>query len=256
MTTSLSSNGFSSISLRLRTFKCRPTFQADLPSPMSRLFTFAVATAAFIFAVPAENTLASTRSSAESSAGVTSALITPLPKTNCSAGWAPSPEPLMLFNFEGTGKARWSVENDGVMGGRSQGFTEIMGGTLMFTGEVVTEGGGFTSVRATSQEDLSGYDGIELRVRGGGRTFKLDVDDGTRSRGREVSRRGAVPTSESWETVRVPFVSLEESAHGEPVSPSPIDLSAVESIGIYIIDGKDGPFRLEVDWIRAYREEE
>jgi hypothetical protein len=29
-----------------------------------------------------------------------------------------------------------------------------------------------------------------------------------------------------------------------------------ESIGIYIIDGKDGPFRLEVDWIRAYRDEE
>jgi hypothetical protein len=32
-------------------------------------------------------------------------------------------------------------------------------------------------------------------------------------------------------------------------------LSAVESIGIYIIDGKDGPFRLEVDWIRAYRKD-
>lgn len=59
----------------------------------------------------------------------------------------------------------------------------------------------------------------------------------------------------AWERVRVPFDSLEETAHGEPVSPGPLDLMAVTSIGIYIIDGKDGPFRLEVDWIRAYREE-
>jgi len=168
----------------------------------------------------------------------------------------PSADPMTLFDFEGADTTPWSVENDGVMGGRSQGFVEVADGTLVFTGEVVTEGGGFTSVRAASEEDLSGYDGIELRVRGGGRTFSLDVNDGTRSRGREVTRRGPVPTSDSWETVRVPFASLEESAHGESVSVDPIDLSAVTSIGIYIIDGNDGPFRLEVDWIRAYREAE
>jgi hypothetical protein len=141
------------------------------------------------------------------------------------------------------------------MGGRSTGSAEVAEGTLVFDGEVVTEGGGFSSVRARRQVDLSSYDGIELRVRGGGRTFELDVSDGTESRGREVSRRGAFPTTSSWETVRVPFNSLEETAHGEPVSPGPLNLSAVTSIGIYIIDGKDGPFRLEVDWIRAYREE-
>ena len=161
---------------------------------------------------------------------------------------------MTIFTFDDTDGAQWTIENDGVMGGRSQGFVEVANGTLVFTGEVVTEGGGFSSVRATRQADLSGYDGIELRVRGGGRTFELDVDDGTRSRGRDVNRRGPVPTSDSWETVRVPFASLEESAHGEPVSVAPIDLSAVTSIGIYIIDGNDGPFRLEVDWIRAYHE--
>ncbi|WP_245850220.1 CIA30 family protein [Longimonas halophila] len=161
---------------------------------------------------------------------------------------------MMLFNFEHVNAAAWSVENDGVMGGRSQGVVEVDGGTLVFTGEVVTEGGGFSSVRAEREVDLSDYDGIELRVRGGGRTFELDVDDGTRSRGREVNRRGPVPTSGSWATVRVPFDSLETSAHGEPVRVDPLDRSAVTSIGVYIIDGQDGPFRLEVDWIRAYRE--
>jgi len=162
----------------------------------------------------------------------------------------------MLFNFEGVDQAQWTVESDRVMGGRSTGTAEVVGGTLVFTGEVVTEGGGFASVRARKQMDLSGYDGIELRVRGGGRTFELDVDDGTRSRGREVTRRGPVPTGGSWQTVRVPFDSLEQSAHGEPVNAGPLDRSAVESIGIYIADGTDGPFRLEVDWIRTYRETE
>lgn len=166
-----------------------------------------------------------------------------------------SPDVMMLFDFDDADAATWRIENDGVMGGRSEGFYEMENGALVFTGEVVTQGGGFTSVRAEREIDLSGYDGIELRVRGGGRTFELDVDDGTRSRGREVNRRGPVPTSDTWKTVRVPFASLDESAHGQPVNVDPLDLAAVQSIGIYIIDGKDGPFRLEVDWIRAYRDD-
>lgn len=167
-----------------------------------------------------------------------------------------SPDSMMLFSFDGPDAAPWTVENDGVMGGRSEGYVEVTEGTLAFTGEVVTEGGGFSSVRAAQQVDLSNYDGIALRVRGGGRTFELDVDDGTRSRGRQVNRRGPVPTSGAWQTVRIPFDALEASAHGEPVSVDPLDRSAVQSIGVYIIDGQDGPFRLEIDWIRAYREGE
>ena len=142
----------------------------------------------------------------------------------------------------------------GVMGGRSEGFVEVADGTLVFTGEVVTQDGGFTSVRAERRADLSDYDGIELRVRGGGRTFELDVSDGTRARGKEVTRRASFPTTDAWETVRVPFSALDARAHGEPVSVDPLDRSAVRTVGIYIIDGNDGPFRLEVDWIRAYAE--
>ena len=211
---------------------------------MSRPLT--LATAALVLAACGNNFPASTEA-ANASANPTTEMSSPVTPMSSS-------EPMTIFTFDDTDGAQWTIENDGVMGGRSQGFVEVANGTLVFTGEVVTEGGGFSSVRATRQADLSGYDGIELRVRGGGRTFELDVDDGTRSRGRDVNRRGPVPTSDSWETVRVPFASLEERAHGEPVSVAPIDLSAVTSIGIYIIDGNDGPFRLEVDWIRAYHE--
>lgn len=174
----------------------------------------------------------------------------------CGAPAEPAPPapdaPMTLFDFDGTDGARWQVVNDGVMGGRSQGFAAVADGTLAFTGELVTQGGGFTSVRADREADLSGYDGLELRVRGGGRTFELDVSDGTRQGWRQVSRRAAFPTTTDWQTVRVPFASLETSVFGQSVRAHPLDASAVESIGLFIVDGIDGPFRLEVDWIRAY----
>lgn len=167
----------------------------------------------------------------------------------------PSSDTMTLFDFDTADEAPWQVVNDGVMGGRSQGYVEIADGTLRFTGTLVTQGGGFTSVRADRSVDLTGYDGLELRVRGGGRTFEVEVDDATRRRGRTVSRRAPFATQAEWTLVRVPFSALRTSVFGQPVSAPPIDLASVQQIGLYILDGQDGPFRLEVDLIRAYRAE-
>ena len=155
-----------------------------------------------------------------------------------------------LFEFDGSGPA-WRVVNDGVMGGRSQGSVAVEGGALRFTGQLVTQGGGFTSVRAPRALDLSGADGVALRVRGGGRTFEIDLDDGSRLRGRQVSRRATFATTGEWQTVTVPFAALRSSVFGQPVRAEAFDPAALESVGLFIADGQDGPFRLEVDWIRA-----
>lgn len=163
------------------------------------------------------------------------------------------PVPMMLFDFNTPNEANWQIVNDGVMGGRSEGFVTIEDGTIRFTGTLVTQGGGFTSVRANRSVDLSGYDGLELRVRGGGRTFEIEVDDDTRRRGRSVSRRAPFDTQADWALVRVPFGSLRTTVFGEPVTAPAIDLANVKRIGLYIVDGQDGPFRLEVDHIRAYQ---
>ena len=77
------------------------------------------------------------------------------------------------------------------------------------------------------------------------------MHDGAQRNGRDIARRGEFITREDWQTVRVPFSSLKATVHGEPVDAEPLALDAVESIALYIADGKDGPFRLEVDWIRA-----
>ena len=167
------------------------------------------------------------------------------------------PDAMMLFDFDdetgsGGGADRWQIQNDGVMGGRSEGRFAIADGALAFTGTLVTRGGGFSSVLTETDVDLSDYEGVELRVRGGGRTFAFAVHDGRRDRGREVWRRAPFPTTEEWTRVRVPFADLKATAHGEPVDVPPLDRAGVELLGFYIIDGIDGTFRLEVDEVRCY----
>ncbi|MEM1116124.1 MAG: CIA30 family protein [Bacteroidota bacterium] len=160
-----------------------------------------------------------------------------------------------VFTFEAPADTRWRVVNDGVMGGRSQGFVGFEGGVLVFTGETVTQGGGFTSVRIRRDVDASAFDGVELRVRGGGRTFEVEVDDGTWVRRRPVSRRASFPTTGDWQTVRVPFSALQASVFGRAIDAPGLDRSAVGAFGLYIVDGQDGPFRLEVDHIGLYRDD-
>jgi hypothetical protein len=164
-------------------------------------------------------------------------------------------QPMLIFDFQQAAAADWSIVNDGVMGGRSQGFVSIADGVLRFEGELVTDGGGFTSVRTNRSLDLTGYDGLALRVRGNGRRFEVEVFDGERYGWRTVSRRAGFPTSQEWQTVRVPFSALRDTVFGRPVSVDRVDLSSIERIGFYILDGIDGPFWLEVGGISAYADD-
>ena len=160
--------------------------------------------------------------------------------------------PVTLFAFDRADEAEWDVVNDGVMGGRSAGFVAVEQGTLRFTGTLVTQGGGFTSVRARRAVDLTGQLGIELRVRGSGRQFEVELDDGERAYGRTVSRRAPFATSAEWTLVRVPFRALRSTIFGREVNAAPIDVSRIRGLGLYMADGQDGSFRLEVDFVRSY----
>lgn len=164
--------------------------------------------------------------------------------------------PVTLFTFDHPEEPEWQVVNDGVMGGRSSGFVAVSDGHLRFSGTLVTQGGGFTSVRAPVTVDLRGAEGLELRVRGNGRPFEVEVGDGTRRFGRTISRRAAFGTTGEWTVVRVPFAALRGTIFGRSVNAPPLDLARIRSVGLYILDGRDGPFWLELDYITAYGAEE
>ncbi|PKA51667.1 Uncharacterized protein AXF42_Ash003034 [Apostasia shenzhenica] len=94
----------------------------------------------------------------------------------------------LLFGLKGnlSGKLVWGALDDVVMGGVSESTfivdptgSEDGGPTGLFKGVVSTaNSGGFTSIRTKNfsvPEDLSTYDGIELRAKGDGRRYKLIV---------------------------------------------------------------------------------
>jgi monofunctional biosynthetic peptidoglycan transglycosylase len=150
---------------------------------------------------------------------------------------------------------RWQVVNDGVMGGLSRSEISFDESGATFEGDVsLRNDGGFASVRTLLPEtDLSRWDGIALRVEGGGRTFQLriltdDAGDGVAYRARfETPVEGA-------RQVRIPFRTLEPTWRGRVVPDhGPLDPAQIRQIGFLIADGQAGPFRLRVEWIRAYR---
>lgn len=66
---------------------------------------------------------------------------------------------------------------------------------------------GFASIRTknfSEPEDLSAYDGLELRLKGDGRRYKLIVR--TSSDWDTVGYTAIFDTVEGWQSVRLPFL--------------------------------------------------
>ena len=64
-------------------------------------------------------------------------------------------------------------------------------------------------------------------------------------------------TSEKWQIVKVPFKKMQMSIMGWRPNVSPeIMGNRVRAIGFIIADKNETPFALEVDWIKAYVDED
>lgn len=148
---------------------------------------------------------------------------------------------------------RWQIVNDGVMGGRSSAEAMVADSVVAFAGEIVTDGGGFSSIRLALDEPLGEVSRLSLRVRTDGRSYELTVADAAPGRDRRVSHQAVIPATGTgaWEEVVVEFEDLEASIFGRPVTVDPFEPTAAIEIGIILADGTDGPFRLELDWISA-----
>jgi NADH dehydrogenase [ubiquinone] 1 alpha subcomplex assembly factor 1 len=157
------------------------------------------------------------------------------------------------LEFEG-GTQGWQTVLDGVMGGRSTGRIEAGGGgTMRFSGELSLENnGGFSQVRTSIPEgQFAGAGGLKLRVRGDGRTYQCDL----RSSQLRVMAGGyqcTFPTvAGEWTEIDLPFGEFVANSFGRRVRNAPdLDPAAIESAGITLADKKEGPFAIEVDWIR------
>ncbi len=159
-----------------------------------------------------------------------------------------------ILDFSNTKATRWDIINDGVMGGRSSSAVEATDrGTLRFTGHVSLENnGGFASTRTDLETlDLSGFEGMALRVRGDGRRYQLRLRMRPRDR---IAYKAAFETEpDEWTEVRVRFSDFRPTFRGRRPPDAPaLDPATIGQIGFLIADQREGPFALEVDWISAY----
>jgi monofunctional biosynthetic peptidoglycan transglycosylase len=141
------------------------------------------------------------------------------------------------------------------MGGISQ--SEMIAGdsaTAIFRGNVSLENnGGFASVRTEPRSyDLSGYEGIELRVRGDGNKYQFRIRVDNRFDG--ISYRNIFETTQGqWIIIRLPFQDFVPTFRGRILDEGPLAPDQIQQLGFLIADKQAGAFELEIDWIKAYK---
>ncbi|KAF1867211.1 hypothetical protein Lal_00049640 [Lupinus albus] len=189
----------------------------------------------------------------------------------------------LLFGLEGNNfqQLSWGSLDDVVMGGVSESNFQIDpsggekgGPTGVFKGVVSTSNnGGFTSIRTknfSEPEDLSAYDGLEFRLKGDGRRYKLVVRT-SRDWDTVGYTVGFDTVKGEWQSIKLPFSSLRPIFRARTVSDAPpFDPRNVASLQARLhllmfskfeYDGKlnetfvEGPFELPVSSIHAYIKE-
>lgn len=159
-----------------------------------------------------------------------------------------------IASFENASELRnWGVVNDSVMGGISTSrFEQTDDGNLLFQGILSLENnGGFVSIRSRPDSfDLQDVEGFSIKARGDGRTYYLDL----RVNGQTTSGsfRAAFPTEKNtWTETFLPTSKFVRQSFGRPFSDIPLNPSDVNSIGFTLSDKNPGPFKLEIEYVRA-----
>ncbi|MBP5973458.1 CIA30 family protein [Brasilonema sp. CT11] len=175
----------------------------------------------------------------------------------------------LLFDFTKPStelKNIWGAVDDVVMGGVSQSQIQLVEQTALFAGNVSTaNSGGFASVRTKNFAppfNLSGYEGVELRLKGDGKRYKFLLR--TEAQWDGVAYSYSFNTeANNWMNVRIPFAQMIAVFRAKTVKDSPqIDRSQICSFQLMLskfeYDGELNPqfspgnFALEVESMKAY----
>lgn len=150
----------------------------------------------------------------------------------------------------------WQVVVDGVMGGRSSGRVSLAEpGVMLFAGDLSLENnGGFSQARTSVPGDaFAGAEGVEIRVRGDGRKYNFDIRCSNVRMMAGGFQQQFDTEDGAWTTVRLPFDGFRLYSFGRRVAGAPaLEPTRIESLGVTLADKVAGPFRLEIDSIRAY----
>ncbi|CAM9728314.1 unnamed protein product, partial [Choristocarpus tenellus] len=102
--------------------------------------------------------------------------------------------------------------------------------------------------------DLDLFQGFQMRIRGDGRKYEVNVESQTTIPNDVYQGYLHLPQGE-WTTVALPFERLLLTGRGQVRFHQRImDWAKLHSIGFSLADGIEGPFQLDVAWIAAVQE--
>lgn len=149
-----------------------------------------------------------------------------------------------------------NVVNDGVMGGLSQGTIEMtQNDSLLFKGNIsLQNNGGFSSFRIGGKLwDLSAWKGVEILVKGDGRTYGLRATTDETFLRSSVSFTADFKTvKDEWVKLQIPFSKMKASWRGRKLDRN-FDPAQIKGLGIILADKQAGKFALEIKSISAWK---
>ena len=163
---------------------------------------------------------------------------------------SPDSGQLVIVDFRnGMNLSGWEVEDDVIMGGRSQGtFSMNDDGHAVFSGYVSLDNdGGFSSVQNYFDPiDVSRYRSAYLRLKGDGKCYQFLVESKRNQRHYYVYD---FQTSHEWQTVRVPLADMYPVYRGDRLAIPNYSGQTMAMVRFLIGNKKPESFRLEIDRI-------
>jgi len=156
----------------------------------------------------------------------------------------------LFEDFTEVEEFKWGIVNDGVMWGKSQGRAEIVDDTLVFSGEIITRWGGFSSLRGRIDFwELSEYSSVKLRAKSDGREYRITFRD---NQWGNISHRAVLDFKTPWEfeEITIPFSDLQPAYFGRNVKADPFEKESAREIGVILSDWVDWAFELVIDEVR------
>ncbi len=157
---------------------------------------------------------------------------------------------MTLFDFDDKSELRnWTIVDDVVMGGRSNGQLAIDGrGHGVFSGTVSLENyGGFSSVQYyCGATNVASYDKIVIRIKGDGKSYQF------RTKSDNYDRHSYVypfETSGEWETIEIPFAQMAPRFRGRKLNMPNYPGQRLAEIAFLIGNKKNEDFSLLIDYI-------
>lgn len=156
----------------------------------------------------------------------------------------------MLYNFFELGKGKWRIQNDVVMGGRSESQLKMTEDSMAhFSGRVSLENnGGFCSIHQTVEKEPFSISkdskSFLIALKGDGKAYNFRIRT---PKGRH-SYAYTFPTKSdgNWETVTIPFDLMEATYRGEEVDLPNYAGENVVEMQLLIGNKKAEPFEIFV----------